>query len=323
MVEEIIGIWTKVKMYLPFLNHIPHFVKLVGLILILLILLALFLLNVYNAFLPLFKWMFNKINKKQRNDVLNIRAANHNFDDLINFKNLYNRRILENREVLGPHDIPAEDHIDWLKNSEKLILFRKFKDTLIMATKNNELYGFIDSTYYYKCRLSFLSFLVIDNNIAEARSIRQNEDRITTRLFKSYLNKFSKCQGIVAETEFTKETSSDITNARIRNFRELAKINNCKLWSLWDVPYREPKPSLDPLRQATERNMVLIYIRTQLNHKFDSKENPTKDEIIEILDFVYLNIYYDSYNEREWHKYICELHGDVLLQYDKSTNNPI
>lgn len=242
-------------------------------------------------------------------------------EDLISFKNLYNRRILNNSTTLSPYETPAEDIIKWAKEPDNSTYINRFA----LAKKDSELFGFIFATYYFKSKLSFISYLVINDEIKEARKI-DIQDRIVVELFEFQNKQFKQIQGVVAEVEYDNDSSNDRSNKKVRDFKVLSKISGYKLWTLWDVPSKEPDPSPQTSSPNNERPIVLLYIRTKNNPKFNSDERPTKLEIENILKFVYLNVYYDSHIDddklcQKYRTYLDDLYKRVWTEYESKQLN--
>jgi hypothetical protein len=250
-----------------------------------------------------------------------IISTKYDDKDLISFKNLYNRRILNNSTSLSPYETPAEDIIKWAKEPDNSTYINRFA----FAKKDSELFGFIFATYYLRAKLSFVSYLVINDKIKEARTI-DIQDRLVAQLFEFENKQFKQIQGVVAEVEYDNNTSNDRSNKKIRDFKALSRTFGYKLWTLWDVPSKEPDPSPATSSSANERQIVLLYIRTKNNPKSKSNEPPTKAEIENILKFVYLNVYYDSHIDddnlcKKYRTYLDGLYKRVWAEYESKQLN--
>jgi hypothetical protein len=248
-------------------------------------------------------------------------STKHSDKDLISFKNLYNRRILNNSTTLSPYETPAEDIIKWAKEPDNSTYINRFP----FAKKDSELFGFIFATYYFKSKLSFISYLVINDEIKEARKI-DSQDRVVAQLFGFQNKQFKQIQGVVAEVEYDNDSSNERSNKKVRDFKALSRIFGYKLWALWGVPSKEPDPSPQTSSPNNERPIVLLYIRTKNNPKFNSNESPTKVEIENILKFVYLNVYYDSHIDddklcKKYRTYLDDLYKRVWMEYESKQLN--
>jgi hypothetical protein len=232
---------------------------------------------------------------------------------------LYTRRIPEDEQ-----DSPA-DIVRWLHEAEEYGGSKKFpyREWFLIAKVNAKVCGLLYLTHYDDCKATFLSYLVADDSVPEAQHYAA-----TSKLLKEALHvlprRGSKCRLIVAEIDrffYRKVKANRIVTSDVRGkvklFQGLAANAGFRLWELGNVPYRQPDLTSKGDR-TREKPMLLLLARSVKNYDFD--EQPSRDDIREALQFIYLKLYGDCFRddaERDVHyrKYVSRLYDEVWMEY--------
>ena len=111
-------------------------------------------------------------------------------------------------------------------------------------------------------------------------------------LEKTLKKKLPDCKGIVFEVEDVDNTKSDDINnerkARIRLFKSAVKSRGHCAYEI-DCNYIQPQIKIDDRDKSSDLPLVLMYISLYKDCSITLKLNKT--EVIDIIHFVYFNIY--------------------------------
>lgn len=200
-----------------------------------------------------------------------------------------NRGIPENAK-----DSP-ENIVRWLQEVQEETEQRccRLKDYFLVAKVQERVYGLLYGHYYPERRLMFLSYIVTDENVPEARG-GDASAALTQYLSREWRKRLKDLEGIVFELDYERYS------ALKRLFLPLAQMQKVVVKEI-NINYLQPMLSLWENGYQEERQ-VLMYGRTLPPHL--STTIP-RDEVKKVLGFIYMDIYgdYFGYNPDEDAKY--------------------
>ncbi|MDD5342842.1 MAG: hypothetical protein PHW12_00315 [Smithella sp.] len=208
--------------------------------------------------------------------------------DIESFEKLYSRRIPEDdRESI-------DKIVGWLKESKEYDKSSPYKDKILLAKFKSRICGFIYVTYYYSPRYLFVSYLVKDDEDSEV-SHKNVTGKLLDKLHHMLKKEFKGCRAIIAEIDpINSNKKRSRKSAKLELFRGFAKTFGYNIQELIGVPYRQPDLS-SRTNQVSGKKMLLLYIGVSKNEWQSNRVS--KDEIKNVLKFIYCDIYGDSYGE--------------------------
>lgn len=216
--------------------------------------------------------------KKIFSRIITVKEIKNTTDrDIAGFKKLYNKRIheglrIEAEEILKfigrQNNTTVEHHLCICKNAGKVV-------------------GFIKYIVSHPQKCIFVAYIAIDNtnSVVSASGVKKMLKHILHKHFNP-----NKAQIIVTEIEQGEQGQYNTPLAKIIA-RHAAAYKMDAFYI--DVPYIQPKMPGAELHVTDERFMSLIYI------PYYKPENDfiSKEEIIQIIEFVYFDVYGPSCNE--------------------------
>lgn len=235
--------------------------------------------------------IYNKIKSRTRTLIKVKRIQSTDDPDLLQALELYSRNI-PNNERDNPENI-----VRWLQEIqiETMAGKCKLKDYFLITKVREKVCGLLYAQYYPHSRLMFISYMVVDRDIPEARWCAASNALL--RYLSHELHKTLKnCEGIVFELEYPKKEKKReqilTCRARIRHFCALARMQNIVVKKI-KIDYRQPKLSLWENRYSEEKQ-ALMYGRTRPPH---IATTIPRDEVVKVLSFFYNDIYGDHFED--------------------------
>lgn len=186
--------------------------------------------------------------------------------------------------------------IRWLRevHAEREAGVCKLDDYFMVAKIANQIAGFAYAQYYPAFKLAFFSYLVVNDQIPEARACKVSAE-IAKELKKHLFGSWSKCLGVVAELDepATLEGAEKRHAAgRIKHFRQLAAIAGCSFGAI-QVEYHQPKLTTEP--GPPEVRMRLMFAPRQ---GWRHPRRLTRSDVERIFRFLAEAIYGDHFENR-------------------------
>lgn len=258
----------------------------------------------------------HNIKRKDRmveNQFYTKRITSSDDEDVYKLINLYEMVMPDN------YRSPATDIIRWLDEYQenKKNPDHTLEEYWLIGKFNNQVVSFFFFQYYLDSKFLFISYLGIDehalhkNGLAAKTVLAEFQERLQHEL--------QECRGIVYEiaTPVPNDTNKEKINkwARKKLFKMYAKKLGFAAYEL-GLEYVAPKISTDPDASFEEERLALSYIPLK---KFPIDASMPKDEVIEILLFVYLQVYGDSYNDdptmsQTYKSYLSSLLDDYIAK---------
>lgn len=172
--------------------------------------------------------------------------------------------------------------------------------------------------YYLDSKYLFISYYGVDDRFEEKGETPSSV--MLKKMRKSFGKELKRCKGIVYETD-APETVADTKKkmerkARSRLFKTYAKRLGYVAYDI-GIDYIAPRLALEQSEYYEEEHLRLSYIPLKKTYPDNII---TKDEVLEILHFVYLQVYGDQYNDdlerdKEYRDYLSilfEMYKDDL-----------
>jgi len=239
--------------------------------------------------------------------------------DLNGFLDLYNTLI--NDEIR----IDASEIIRWIDEDQVLRKTKshKYYHYLFVGKLGKEIVSFIKFMYRTDSKYLFIAYYGVNTNIEQARLFAAP---LMMRTLLHLLQKELKdCKAVLCEVQkpqaWLDQAENNKRKARLRLFKETARMLNFRLFEI-DFEYLQPEMEIEPNQQpSSEESMILLY--APIRDEIPLSRQLPKEKLLEILAFIYLQIYRPTYrNEPEkdliYQSYLnslLELYKDVLPDY--------
>lgn len=239
--------------------------------------------------------------------------------------------------ALYENNFPANERDDfetiirWLEEVEAETLEGRCKliDLFLVAKVGSRVIGWCYAHYYVASQFLFVSFLVVDREMTEARRGSATYKLLEFIAEELKRKQLRRCRGIIFEVEHPQAVPEERQReaaARIRHFAALARAHG---WIARTLQLNYLQPRLDIWSgQFQEQPLALMYIRTrgrQLSRDISRKEAKA------IVGFIYNEVYGDHFEDdrqrdREFRTYLRQLHAQVTDDLPQrvavSTNPP-
>jgi len=144
----------------------------------------------------------------------------------------------------------------------------------------------------------------------------------TSGLAKLIMAEMKDCKGIVLEVQAPSPKIDFQENserkARIRLFKETAKRLNYRMYEV-GIDYLQPQMEIGSEDEFEEEKMVLLYAPVKDTVPYNKKIS--KDKVLEILTFIYLQIYRPTFRHEPEKDYEYQVYLNSLLR-DYDSNLP-
>lgn len=209
--------------------------------------------------------------------------------DIDGFLDLYDR-LFDESVRLSPEEILRWIEQDRLGGRGKSRIRR---DYLLVCKIGDKVVGFLKAIYSYRSRYMFVAYYGVDKRSPQARAIASTV--LVRALLKLVQRDIKDCQGLVFEVEAPDPSLAKSENARrkarIRLFKEVARRWHYRVYGI-GITYLQPEMPTDPGEVAEETRLELLYLPLGQNVRRGSL---TKAQVINILQFIYLEIYSPSF----------------------------
>lgn len=221
--------------------------------------------------------------------------------DLYKFYELYES--IFNEEVR----ISSEQFANWVENDYS----NSINHFHFVCKRGSNVVGFLKAIYSKEYDLLFIAYYGIDKKDSQARELAAAT--MIEHLEKFIKKKLPKCKGLVFEVEdIDSSKSEDINNerkARIRLFKSAIKARGHCAYEI-SCNYIQPQIKIDERDSTTELSLVLMYV--SFNKDCSVKMKLNKTEVIDIIYFIYFNIYLPYFikcgdNAETWENRLLEL----------------
>ena len=196
----------------------------------------------------------------------------------------------------------CDNIIRWLEEMESVRRGGKsdFEEYLLVAEIGSDVVGYLLAQYYPK--YFFISYLAVGKE-HNATNKKEAAEKLIKKLLKLARANHPGFRGLVAELE------EDKAEEQMRRFRMLAKKVCFRAYEVC-TPYKQPRllPTTDlpPIPQS------LLFFP---GDNRDVGETLTKEEVLEMIRFIYLDVYGDSYKDdpeedEEYRGYLTGLYNE-------------
>jgi len=163
----------------------------------------------------------------------------------------------------------------------------------LIATRNDELLGFIICTHYEETNMAFVSYFAVKPGVSPKF---QTSRRLLDKLYQA-LHKIG-CDYLFFESQIVGSTA-----ARLHRFAELSRALGFE-FRQFKIDYIGPKPHLD----AREESLLFFAVGI----RNDIGDRVSKEQMREFLDFMFVKVYGDIYRvESEEFR----IHNEYLQQH--------
>ncbi|HWA28609.1 MAG TPA: hypothetical protein VG734_23370 [Lacunisphaera sp.] len=188
----------------------------------------------------------------------------------------------------------AEDILRWFRevDHETKRGTCRLQDYFLIGAVRDHVAGFAYVHYYPLRRMAFFSYLVVDDEIPEARDCYVST-AILSKLVRELARGRNPCRQIVTEVESPDALRGPAAlraRARIKHFKMLASAAGLTL-RVFDVGYSQPRVSLD-IDSAKEAPMCLLCAFLADGKKISELAS---EEYGKVIDFLVEDIYGDQF----------------------------
>jgi hypothetical protein len=182
-------------------------------------------------------------------------------------------------------------------------------DYFLIAKGKGNICGILYAHYYLKSKMLFISYLIASTKYSERKDkIRGISSELLRYIKKRFKKELKDCRGIVFELRLDKHFESK--SALFSGFAQQLEIPIRRIM----INYVQPKVSL--WNGSGIEEMAIYYGR--IGRIFDREYLP-RGEVIEILDFLYDEIYGDQFStieskDRQYKDHLRELYNKTILQ---------
>lgn len=212
------------------------------------------------------------------------RITNSKDKDLYKFYDLYETVFRE--EVR----ISTEQFANWIDIDKKNSKSKSVSHYHFVCKRGSNVIGFLKAMYCWENDLLFIAYYAIDKKDAQARELASAT--MIKHIEKMLKNKLPDCKGIIFEVEDVDAGKPEEINAerkaRIRLFKSAVK---CRGHCAYEIQcnYIQPQIKIDDRDSSTDLPLVLMYISLHQDCSATLKLN--KIEVMNIINFIYINIY--------------------------------
>lgn len=230
-------------------------------------------------------FIINYLVKEKWQNRIRIKQIKKSSDkDLYKFYDLYESVFSEDVRISSEQFANWID-IDKVSNGPNPVSHYHF-----VCKRGSNVIGFLKTIYSWEYHLLFIAYYAIDKKDAQAREIASTT--MIKHLEKILKKKLPNCRGIIFEVETVDSTKSEDINterkARIRLFKHAVKSRGHCAYEI-DCNYIQPQIKIDELDTSSDLPLVLMYISLNKDCSVDLTLNKT--EVVDIIYFIYFNIY--------------------------------
>jgi hypothetical protein len=223
-------------------------------------------------------------------------------------------KLIEVYEAVLPSNYrsPATDIVRWLEEYQEN---RKdpnhtLEEYWLVGKVNGRVVSFLFFQYYVDSKFLFISYLGVDKR--ELREGKLASKTVLAEFCKRLEKELRECRGIVYETAAPKPGDSPEEKreklARNKLFKCYAKQLGFHAYEI-EINYVAPKISIETNAFFEEERLALSYIPLKAVPR---EHTLPKDEVMDVLHFVYVQVYGDSYKDdeekdKQYRSYLIEL----------------
>jgi hypothetical protein len=245
------------------------------------------LLGVIGSLITFF--LTNYLRERWKNRLHIKQITKSNDKDLFKFYDLYETVFRE--EVR----ISSEQFANWIDIDKKDSTTKKVSHFHFVCKRGSDVIGFLKVMYCWENDLLFIAYYAIDKKDSQARELASTT--MIKHIEKMLKKKIPKCKGIVFELEDIDSGTTEEINterkARIRLFKSAVKSRGHCAYEI-ECNYIQPQIKIDERDSSTDLPLVLMYISLYQDCSISLKLN--KIEVMNILNFIYMNIYLPYFN---------------------------
>ncbi len=212
------------------------------------------------------------------------RIKNSKDKDLYKFYDLYESVFRE--EVR----ISSEQFANWIDIDNQHADIKTVSHYHFVCKRGSAVVGFLKVIYSWEYHLLFIAYYAIDKKDLKARELASAT--MIEYIEKILKKKFSKCKGIIFEVEDIDASKTEEVNnerkARIRLFKSSTKSRGHCAYEI-DCNYIQPQIKIDNRDTTADLPLVLMYV--SLYKDCSITLNLNKTEVVDIIYFIYFNIY--------------------------------
>jgi|GEM_PF-2613508 len=236
--------------------------------------------------------------------------------DIEGFVDLYNKLINEDIRI-----DPAEI-ISWIDEDRALrkVKTHNYLHYLLVGKLSGEVVSFLKVMYCTDSKYLFIAYYGIDTENEKAR--RLAAPAMIKGLSKLIMAEMKDCKGIVLEVQAPSPKidfqENNERKARIRLFKETAKRLNYRMYEV-GIDYLQPQMDINSEDEFEEEKMILLY--APVNDTVPYNKKISKDKVLEILNFIYLQIYRPTFRHDPEKDFAYQVYLNSLLR-DYEANLP-
>lgn len=230
--------------------------------------------------------------------------------DLNGFVDLYNTLIDDDIRI------DASEIIRWIDEDRALRKMKshKYYHYLFVGKIDQEVVSFLKVMYCTDSKYLFVAYYGINTTIEQARLFAA--PLMMKTLVRLVQTEIKDCKAVLCEVQKPQtqleQAENDKRKARLRLFKETARILNFRLFEI-DFEYLQPRMEIErDQRQQSEESMILLYAPIKDEIPFD-RQLP-KNKLLEILKFIYLQIYRPTYRHEPEKDFIYQSYLNSLLE---------
>lgn len=224
------------------------------------------------------------IKEKWQNRIRIKRIKKSSDKDLFKFYDLYESVFSEDVRI------SSEQFAHWIDIDKKNDGSKSVSHYHFICKRGSNVIGFLKTIYSWDYHLLFIAYYAIDKKDAQAREIASTT--MIKHIEKILKKTLAACKGIIFEVETVDRKKSEEINterkARIRLFKAAVKSRGHCAYEI-DCNYIQPQIKIDNLDNSVDLPLVLMYISLYKDCSINLKLNKT--EVIDIIYFIYFNIY--------------------------------
>lgn len=243
-------------------------------------------------------FIINYLIKEKWQNRIRIKQIKKSTDkDLYKFYDLYENVFSEDVRI------SSEQFAHWIDIDKKNGGSKPVSHYHFVCKRGSSVIGFLKAIYSWEYHLLFIAYYAIDKKDVQAREIASTT--MIKHLEKFLKKKLPTCKGIIFEVETVDSKKTEEVNterkARIRLFKTAVKSRGHCAYEI-DCNYIQPQIKIDELDTSSDLPLVLMYISLYKDCSVNLKLNKT--EVIDIIHFIYFNIYlpYFTYSGENFEK---------------------
>ena len=257
---------------------------------------------------------------KSKKNKIKVKLIKESSDsDVEGFIELYNKLIDDKIRV------ETTEIISWIDEDRVLrkINSHYYFHYLFVGKLKDKVVSFLKLMYSKNSCFMFIAYLGVDSTVDQAR---QNAGSLLigklTQLTKKEL---INCKAIICELEAPISGGDEKLNlerkARIRHFKEMAKRHNYKFYEI-QFDYLQPQMEIPDNYIFSEEQLILLY--APVNDIQPLSQFISKDKLLDILQFLYLEIYRPTFRHDPIKDYAYQNYlNNLLMLYKVNLPNDI